>query len=123
MTGATPASPKRSAWRLPRRRSGRPRLRPDRASRRAKALSGPTQGFWLPPLASPQAPRSALHPHLGRDRAGVAHVLVVVDLLAALETVEVAGQQGVAVEIEQATLLGQQESEILLRRDLGNLTW
>src|SRR5215469_4746593 len=122
MTGATPASPKRSAWRLPRRRSGRPRLRPDRASRRAKALSGPTQGSRLP-LASPQAPRSALHPHLGRDRAGVAHVLVVVDLLAALETVEVAGQQGVAVEIEQATLLGQQESEILLRRDLGNLTW
>src|SRR6516225_10677846 len=121
MTGATPASPKRSAWRLPRRRSSLPRPRPDRASRRAKALSGPTQGFWVP-LASPPAPRSALHPHLGRDRAGVAHVLVVVDLLAALETVEVARQQGVAVEIEQATLLGQQESEILLRRDLDNLT-
>src|SRR5262249_2298385 len=122
MTGATPASPKRSAWRLPRRRSGRPGLRPAQDSRRTKALSGPTQGSWLP-LASPQAPRSALHPHLGRDRAGVAHVLVVVDLLAALETVEVAGQQGVAVEIEQATLLGQQESELLLRRDPGNLTW
>jgi hypothetical protein len=26
------------------------------------------------------------------------------------------------VEVEQATLFGQQESEILLRRDLGNLT-
>src|SRR6266853_6299786 len=43
MTGATPASPKRSAWRLPRRRSGPPRLRSDRASRRAKATS--THGF------------------------------------------------------------------------------
>ena len=64
----------------------------------------------------------ALHPHLGRDRAGVADVLVVVDLLAALETVEVAGQQRVAVEIEQASLFGEQESEILLRGDLGNLT-
>src|SRR5262249_33671563 len=64
----------------------------------------------------------ALHPHLGRDRAGVPHVLVVVDLVAALEVVEVAGQQRVTVEIEQATLFGQQESEILLRRDLGNLT-
>src|SRR5262245_6802620 len=64
----------------------------------------------------------ALHPHLGRDRAGVAHVLVVVDLVAAFEVVEVAGQQRVAVEVEQATLFGQQESEILFRRDLGNLT-
>src|SRR5262245_22817289 len=64
----------------------------------------------------------ALHPHLGRDRAGVPHVLVVVDLVAALEVVEVAGQQRVTVEVEQATLFGQQESEILLRRDLGNLT-
>src|SRR6266481_5156851 len=36
MTGATPASPKRSVSRLPRLRSGPPRLRSDRASRRAK---------------------------------------------------------------------------------------
>src|SRR5260370_41230653 len=36
MTGATPASPKRSVARLPRLRSGPPRLRSDRASRRAK---------------------------------------------------------------------------------------
>src|SRR5215468_8567833 len=36
MTGATPASPKHLAWRLQRRRSGPPRLRSDRASRRAQ---------------------------------------------------------------------------------------
>ena len=35
--------------------------------------------------------------------------------------VEIAGQHGVAVEIEQAALLGDEESEVLLGGDLGNL--
>src|SRR5262249_51792883 len=33
-----------------------------------------------------------LYPHLGRDRAGIADILVVVDMIAALEIVEVAGE-------------------------------
>src|SRR6266487_4578229 len=63
----------------------------------------------------------ALHAYLGRDRAGVAHVLVVMDVFSNLEIVEVSGQQRVAVEVEQAAFFRQQESEILLRRDLGDL--
>src|SRR5215510_16029767 len=43
-------------------------------------------------------------------------------LVAARETVEVAGKDGVAVEIEQAALLGDEEAEILLGCDLGDLT-
>src|SRR5262245_46043624 len=62
-----------------------------------------------------------LHAHLGRDRAGIAHALVVIDLISALEIIEVAGQQRVAVEVEQAALFGQQEAEILLGSDLGDL--
>src|SRR5262245_66428516 len=49
----------------------------------------------------------ALHPHLGRDRAGVAHVLVVVDLVATFEVVEVSGQQRVPVDGEQTPRFGQ----------------
>src|SRR5262245_33363416 len=57
---------------------------------------------------------STLHAHLGCDRAGVAHLVVVIDLVSGLETIEVAGQQRVAVEIKQAALFGEQESEIFL---------
>src|SRR5262249_30090851 len=64
---------------------------------------------------------SPLHAHLGCDRAGVAHVLVVIDLISKLEIVEVAGQQRVAVEVEQAALFREQESEIFLGRDLRDL--
>src|SRR5262245_37546549 len=63
-----------------------------------------------------------LHAHLGRDRAGVAYVLVIVDLLAALEVIEIAGQQRVTMEVEQSALLREQEPEILLGRDLRDLT-
>ena len=42
---ANAASLKRSAWRLLKRQSGQPRLRSDRASHRAKAISGLSRGF------------------------------------------------------------------------------
>ena len=64
----------------------------------------------------------ALDAHLRGDRAGVAHVLDVMNLVAALEPIEVAGQQRVAVEVEQAAFLGHQEAEVLLGRDFGDLT-
>src|SRR5262245_53496694 len=60
----------------------------------------------------------ALYAYLGRDRTGVAHVLVIINVFSDLEIVEVSGQQRVAVEVEQAAFFRQQESEILLGRDL-----
>src|SRR5262245_65047731 len=42
-------------------------------------------------------------------------------MIAALEIVEVAAEQRVAVEVEQAALLGHEESEVLPGGDLGDL--
>src|SRR5262249_41784019 len=64
---------------------------------------------------------SRLHSHLGRDRASVAERFDVVHRVAALELVEVAVEQRVAVEIEQGPFLGEQEAEVLIVVDLGDL--
>src|SRR5262245_6292445 len=99
-----------------------PRLIP-RASTARCCCRFPACSFWqcarLRRLFGAHALR--LHPHLGRDRAGVADILVVMDFVAAREMVEVAGEHGVAVEVEQAALLGDEKAEILLGRDLGDL--
>src|SRR5262245_1664786 len=42
-------------------------------------------------------------------------------MIAALEIVKVAAEQRVAVEVEQAALLGHEESEVLPGGDLGDL--
>src|SRR5262249_5953255 len=63
----------------------------------------------------------ALRPHLGGDRAGVADVLDVIDLVTAVERVEVAREYGVAVEVEQAAFLRDQEAEIAAAVGVGDL--
>src|SRR5262245_46847767 len=57
------------------------------------------------------------HPDLAGGRAGVAHVLDVIDLVTALERVEIARQRAVAVEVQEAAFLGHEKAEILLGRE------
>src|SRR5262245_12205259 len=136
------AARRRHAPRLSRRvrRPNRARLSAAQRRSRAVAVSAPVhrgdaidrrrgindmrrraarEAGYIEKLLRPRA--FALHAHLGRDRAGVAHVLVIVDLLAALEVIEIAGQQRVTMEVKQSALLREQESEILLGRDLRDL--
>src|SRR6476661_6998990 len=60
-------------------------------------------------------------PYLGGDRPGVADVLDVTHFIAAVQMIELAAQQAVAVEVQQAAFLGHQEAEVLLRRQFGDL--
>src|SRR5262249_30556424 len=83
------------------------------------------RGFGATANTRRRMARAALVLRLGPDltgrRAGVTQALDVIDLIAALEGIEVAGQQAVAVEIEKPALLGHEEPEILRRRKLGDL--
>ena len=63
----------------------------------------------------------ALHPDLARDRSGVAHAGDVIDLVTAPQVVEISGQHRVAMEVEQAAFLREQESELAAGIGLGDL--
>src|SRR5690348_12404615 len=81
--------------------------------------------WYLVPQLFPTAAREVLlcafHPDLGRHRPSVADVLDVIDLVAAPQFVKIAGQDRIAVEIEEPAFLGHKKSLVSFRRQFGHL--
>src|SRR5438046_1850292 len=59
-------------------------------------------GAGLKPAPAAAESRRAFGAHFRGNRAGIAIFFDVVDLVTALESIEIAGQNGVAVEIEES---------------------